>query len=66
MPVDPLEELQVRYSHLEKAQAELSEVLWRQQKQLDALELQVRTLTARVGGDPGLVEASSAERPPHY
>jgi uncharacterized coiled-coil protein SlyX len=66
MPSDPFEDLQVRYSHLEKAQAELSEVVWRQQKQLDELEKVVRSLSDRLGGDPGLVDSSRVDLPPHY
>jgi uncharacterized coiled-coil protein SlyX len=66
MPSDPFEDLQVRYSHLEKAQAELSEVVWRQQKQLDELAKVVRTLSDRLGGDPGLVDSSRVDLPPHY
>jgi uncharacterized coiled-coil protein SlyX len=66
MSGDRLEELEVRYSHLEKAQADLSEVVWRQQRELDELRELVRGLSERLRGDPGLVEASRVDRPPHY
>jgi uncharacterized coiled-coil protein SlyX len=66
MSPDRVEELEVRYSHLEKAHAELSEVVWRQQQALDGLTERVRQLTERLAGDPGLVETSRDDRPPHY
>ena len=66
MAPDRFEELEERYSHLEKAQAELSEVVWRQQRQLDELRHLVRALSERVEGEPGLVEAARVDLPPHY
>lgn len=61
-----LAELEVKYAHLEKLVADLSEVMWRQQKELDALKEGYRGLREKVAGDPGIVDASTNERPPHY
>jgi uncharacterized coiled-coil protein SlyX len=61
-----LDELEVKCAHLEKTVLELSEVLWRQQKELDALKDGYRGLKERLSADPGLVDASVNDRPPHY
>lgn len=61
-----LADLEVKCAHLEKMVTDLSEVMWRQQKELDALKDAYRGLKDRLAGDPGLVDASNNERPPHY
>ena len=61
-----LADLEVKCAHLEKMVNDLSEVMWRQQKELDALKDGYRGLKDRLSGDPGLVDASITERPPHY
>lgn len=61
-----LADLEVKCAHLEKMVSDLSEVMWRQQKELDALKDGYRGLKDRLAGDPGLVDASNNERPPHY
>ncbi|MDP1829705.1 MAG: SlyX family protein [Archangium sp.] len=61
-----LADLEVKCAHLEKVVSDLSEVMWRQQKELDALKDAYRGLKDRMAGDPGLVDASNNERPPHY
>lgn len=61
-----LAELEVKCAYLEKTVSELSDVLWSQQKELDALKDLYRVLKDRVGADPGIVDASRNDRPPHY
>lgn len=61
-----LSDLEVKCAHLEKTVSELSDVLWRQQQELDALKDGYRGLKDKFGGDPGLVDASVNDRPPHY
>jgi SlyX protein len=61
-----VEELEVRYSHLEKLVQELSEVVWRQQRELDHFRERVKQVAERMEAEPGLVDASRNERPPHY
>ena len=67
MTDERLERLEFKVAHLEKAVQDLSDVLYRQQRELDslrerglALEDQVQQLEDR-GADPGRVEI-----PPHY
>ena len=56
-------ELETRYAHVERQVAELSEVVFEQQRSLDALRAQLRMMNARVDqqGDP-----QANEKPPHY
>jgi SlyX protein len=58
--------MEERYAHLEKVVAELSEVVYRQQREIDSLHLHLSQLREKVGGDPGLVDPGQHERPPHY
>ncbi len=57
-------ELEVKYAHLERTVSELNEVLYRQQRELDALKETLRRLQDK--SEPGLVDASAQEKPPHY
>ena len=62
-----LTELEVRYSMLEKVVQDLSEVVYRQQKEVDLLKDSARRLEERLrASEPGLVEAGRVDRPPHY
>lgn len=65
---DPLRltTIEERYAHLEKLVTELSEVVYRQQQQIDGLERRVSMLKDKVGGDPGIVDPGQQDRPPHY
>jgi uncharacterized coiled-coil protein SlyX len=67
-PDDPrLVELEARYTLQADALAQLSEVLWSQRKEIDALKAKVSSLERRVAeltaaGD----EHAADEVPPHY
>lgn len=61
-----LDDLEIKCAHLEKTVSELSDVLWHQQQELDALKDGYKGLKERLGADPGLVDASRNDRPPHY
>lgn len=61
-----IDELESRFTLQERLVNELSEVIWSQQQQLDALKAVVQQLETKLGGDPGLVDASEHEKPPHY
>lgn len=61
-----LSDLEVKCAYLERTVAELSEVMWRQQKELDAIKEIQRQMRDRVNADPGIVDASRNDRPPHY
>ncbi len=67
MTVDErLIEVEIRAAHLEKSVSELSEVMYGQQKELDQLRALFEQIRDKVRGDPGLVEASQNDKPPHY
>jgi len=59
-------ELEARYMQLENTVQQLSEVMYRQQRQLDALNEVLERVRQKLGGDPGLVDASRDDKPPHY
>lgn len=65
---EAIERLELKVAYLERAAGELSDVVYRQQKDIDTLRLQVQMLLARVDA----MKAEPApwteeqERPPHY
>ena len=61
-----IDELESRFTHQERLVNELSEVIWSQQKQLDALQKLVGQLEQKLSADPGLVDGKADEKPPHY
>lgn len=58
-----LTDLEVRYTHLERQVAELSEVVFAQQRTIDGL---VRQLTATKAEIAQLTPQAANEKPPHY
>jgi uncharacterized coiled-coil protein SlyX len=56
-------ELEIRYSHLERQVADLSDVVFAQQKTIEGLERELARIRVRLRelGDP-VVD----EKPPHY
>ena len=58
-----LVDLEIRYTHLERQYAELSQVVFEQQKALDAVQKELARLRGRIEeiGDP-----IANEKPPHY
>jgi SlyX protein len=65
---DTVERLELKLAFLERANAELSDVVYRQHKELEALREGLRALAgkldSRVSAEP--VRAPEEERPPHY
>lgn len=59
-------ELELRYMQQAELLQQLSDVLYTQQRALDALRAEVEQLKRKLEGDPGLVDAKQQERPPHY
>lgn len=63
-----IEDIESRIAFLEQANTELSELVYRQHQELDALRTQVATLAARLTA--AAAEATEypvdQERPPHY
>ena len=71
MNEDILERIETKIAYLERANAELSEVVFRQQREIQALaEALAQTLEARMkmsAERPQSAAAAAAEeRPPHY
>jgi uncharacterized coiled-coil protein SlyX len=66
---DALEKIETKIAFLERGHSELSDVVFRQQRVIDALRTQVATLAARmqVSQDADATpQTPEDERPPHY
>lgn len=63
-----LVDLEVRYTYLDRQIAELSQVVFEQQKVIESLQQQLAVFRARLGEslEPSVREAPADERPPHY
>jgi len=68
MTPEALEQIETKIAFLESANAELSEVVYRQQLELEALRKQLGALATRLdSAQPASSEYSlEEERPPHY
>ena len=68
MPDESLEQIQSKIAYLERATAELSDVVFRQHKELRTLEQQLLAIKERLGSAPfdDQAHAPEQERPPHY
>ena len=65
---ETLEQIQTKIAFLERASAELSDVVFRQHKEIQALDAKLKALTDRLSGaqsDDG-PRLHEQERPPHY
>jgi uncharacterized coiled-coil protein SlyX len=65
---ETLEQIQTKIAFLERASAELSDVVFRQHKEIQALEAKLKAVMDRLAGaqpeeNPRSLEQ---ERPPHY
>jgi uncharacterized coiled-coil protein SlyX len=65
---ETLELIQTKIAFLERASAELSDVVFRQHKEIQALEAKLKALTDRLSGAQSDENPRSLEqeRPPHY
>ncbi|HEX3951055.1 MAG TPA: SlyX family protein [Steroidobacteraceae bacterium] len=64
---DPLEGVQTKIAYLEQAMNELSDAVFRQHKEILALEAQLKVLKDRLAGAPSDEPRTlEQERPPHY
>jgi SlyX protein len=59
-------ELEIRFTEQQALLQELSEVLVGQQREIDLLKSKLAMAEQRLQAEPGLVDASERERPPHY
>jgi SlyX protein len=63
-----LETLEIKLAHLEHALNQISDVVARQQRELDAAQQRARQLKAQLEAleGSGAASASAIEKPPHY
>ena len=61
-----LELIQVKIAFLERANADLSDVVFRQQRELEALILRLEALAQRLAAQDEARQIPGDERPPHY
>ena len=68
MSTDALERLETKLAFLERANNELSDVVYRQHREIEALRARVESLAGRVSSMQSLEPAPTLEdeRPPHY
>ena len=59
-------ELELRTMQQQEQLQQLSEVLYAQQRTLDAVHAQLARLHQKLQAEPGLVDAAVNDRPPHY
>lgn len=59
-------ELEIRFTEQQALLNELSEVLVGQQREIDLLKSKLALAEQKLQAEPGLVDASERERPPHY
>jgi uncharacterized coiled-coil protein SlyX len=65
---ETLEQIQTKIAFLERAAAELSDVVFRQDREIQALHVKVKSLADRLSGAQSDESPRSPEqeRPPHY
>lgn len=65
---ETIERIELKVAFLERANQELSDVVYRQQRELDALRAQLAALGSRVDAikSPTGEYSAEDERPPHY
>ncbi len=61
-----LMELELRYMQQAELLQQLSDALYSQQRELDAVKAELELLKKKLQDEPGLVDARQHERPPHY
>jgi SlyX protein len=63
-----IEEIETKIAFLEQANAELSDVVYRQKQEIEALQVRIETLVARfeAAQTAPTVYTEEEERPPHY
>jgi SlyX protein len=67
MNSETIERIELKIAYLERANTELSDMVYRQQQEMSALRAKLAALTARI--DAAAAEGAytpEQERPPHY
>jgi uncharacterized coiled-coil protein SlyX len=65
---ETLEQIQTKIAFLERAVSELSDVLFRQHREIQALDTKLKAITERLSGAQSdeAPRPPEQERPPHY
>lgn len=65
---DVVERIELRIAYLERANNDLSEVVYRQQQEIDALRAELAVVSGKLEGalSEQTVYTPEQERPPHY
>ena len=68
MNAQAIEQIEIKIAFLERANAELSDVVFRQHRDIEALREQIETLVSRLQNYDSEVtpRTPEEERPPHY
>jgi SlyX protein len=68
MNAHTLEQIETKIAFLERANAELSDVVFRQQREIETLRAQIVALAGRIEAvqSDTAVRTPEEERPPHY
>ena len=68
MSAEFIERIELKFAYLERANNDLSEVVYRQQQQIDALRAEVSALNGKMEAAVAeqTVYTAEQERPPHY
>ena len=68
MSAETVERIEIKIAFLERANAELSDVVFRQQREIEVLRAQIAALAARIEAAQSdeAVRTPEEERPPHY
>jgi uncharacterized coiled-coil protein SlyX len=69
MNAEFIERVELKIAYLERANNDLSEVVYRQQQQIDALRAELAALTGKMEAamtEQQTVYTPEQERPPHY
>jgi uncharacterized coiled-coil protein SlyX len=66
MNAEALEQIETKIAFLEHANAELSDVVTRQQRDIEVLRDQIAALAARIRESDATPRTVEDERPPHY
>ena len=68
MSTEAIERLEMKIAYLERANNELSDVVYRQQREIQGLKAKMESLSDRVSSLPAADEGRTPEdeRPPHY
>ncbi len=63
-----LEQIEIKIAFLERANTELSDVVYRQEREIEALKLQLAAVLGRLEAAQGAERAwtPEEEKPPHY